>query len=254
MSPFSSDLHGLYTYPLAATLGVVLWGGIIIRRKTLPFIDIAVAALATYAALSAVRFVPFVGLMGYAIAIRHWGATLRTGTKPLLLERRGALELITFVLLLASTVAYGYPRSSTTRAELGWGRDETICHEEVEFMKRSGLSGVIYNEYEDGALIIHALYPRLKPVSDSRADVYGEQLFNEYNNSLDGFSQFQSYLERYNVSYVLLYKTDPREGESRVTSLLNRPAIAKVLLETESRILFQVLGCSAHPPNAVAPP
>ncbi|MCU0692149.1 MAG: hypothetical protein MUF54_12185, partial [Polyangiaceae bacterium] len=183
LSPFASGNDAFYAYPLAAALAVVLWAGILIRRKALPVIDIAVAALATYMASTAVRFLPFVGLLGYVIAIRHWGAILRTGTKPLLLEHRGAVEFVAFIFLLAATVAYGTPVTPEFRRELGWGRDLTVCHEEVEFMKRAGLSGVIYNEYEDGALIIYSLSPRLKPVVDSRIDIYGEQLFSEYTGS-----------------------------------------------------------------------
>ncbi|MCU0690957.1 MAG: hypothetical protein MUF54_06095, partial [Polyangiaceae bacterium] len=251
MSPFYSGFWKLYALPLVAVLAVVVWGGILIRRKTLPVIDIAVAALATYMSLTAVRFVPFVGLIGYAIAIRHWGAILRTGTKPLLLERRGAIELITFVVLLASTVAYGSPRSFGFSEMVGWGRDVTICHEEVEFMKRSGLSGVIFNQYEDGGPIIHALYPRLKPVMDSRIDIYGEQLYSEYKRSGAKASLFQSYLEKYNVSYVLVV---PAQSTIIVEYLLSRPSIAKVLLKTEFRILFQVFGCSAVPADVVPPP
>jgi hypothetical protein len=249
VSPFAPLMRGQYAHPVAAALGVVVWGGIIIRRKTLPVIDIAIAAFATYMSLSATRFVPLIGLAGYAIAIRNWGAILRSGTKPHLLERRSALELITFAFLLTSTVAYGNPRSTGFRREFGWGRDATICHEEVEFIKRLGLSGVIYNEYADGAPIIHSAYPRLKPVMDSRIDVYGEQLSSEYVDSLRSPLKFQLYLEKYNASYVLLAK---RNSASNVGYLLDRPSIAKVLLETESRILFQVFGCSAPSADSVA--
>ncbi|MCU0692148.1 MAG: hypothetical protein MUF54_12180, partial [Polyangiaceae bacterium] len=192
-----------------------------------------------------VRFVPFIGLMGYTIAIRHWGAILRTGTKPLLSENRGGLELIAFIFLLASTVAYGNPRARGFTERIGWGRDWTICHEEVEFMKRSGLSGVIFNEYHDGAPIIHSLYPQLKPVMDSRIDIYGEQLWTEYKNSFSVSAAFPLYLEKHNVSYALLQKD---ESAWRVSYLSDRPSIAKVLLRTKSRVLFQVFGCSAQLP------
>ncbi len=251
MSPFVPSSLALYAFPVAVATGVLIWAGIIIRRRTFPVIDLAVAAFATYLSLSAMRFMPFIMLIGYAISIRHWGAILRTGTQPLLLERRGAVELITFIFLLASTVAYGNPRSQGFSDRIGWGRDATVCHEELAFMKRFGLSGVIFNEYEDGGPIIHALYPRLKPVMDSRIDIYGEQLYSEYMEAYRDPVHFQRYLAKYNASYVLL---DRKDSVHIIDYLSNSPSFAKVLLNTESRVLFQVIGSGALSPHAFPPP
>jgi hypothetical protein len=89
--------------------------------------------------------------------------------------------------------------------ELGFGYTQGPPFEEVAYIKGRGWKGVIFNEYADGGLIIHALHPVVRPVIDPRIDIYGAELFNEWRSATTTPELFAAYLEKYDVKLVLIY-------------------------------------------------
>jgi hypothetical protein len=70
---------------------------------------------------------------------------------------------------------------------------------------------------------------------DSRIDVYGDELSREYFASRDDPLNFFKYLNKYNVSLILLRKS---QKNLRINEYLHYIAATKLLLETDRRYLF----------------
>jgi len=105
----------------------------------------------------------------------------------------------------------------------------------TRFIAEQGLEGSIYNDYGDGAFLIYHLYPRVRPVMDSRIDVYGSELSREYFSSRDQPLKFFQYLNKYQVSLILLKKS-PQNFQ--IIQYLQYIRATTLLLETGDRLLF----------------
>ena len=108
-------------------------------------------------------------------------------------------------------------------------------YEATRFLAAQGLEGNIFNDYGDGAFLIYHLYPKVRPVMDSRIDVYGSELAREYFASRDDPLKFFQYLNKYNVALILLRKS---QKNLQINQYLNYIPATKLLLETKDRLLF----------------
>lgn len=118
---------------------------------------------------------------------------------------------------------------------VGWGLGGHMPYQETRFIAEQGFEGTIYNDYGDGAFLIYHLYPKIRPVMDSRIDVYGSELSREYFASRNNPLNFFQYLNKYKVSYILLRKS---QDNLQINQYLNYIPATKLLLETKYRLLF----------------
>jgi hypothetical protein len=70
---------------------------------------------------------------------------------------------------------------------------------------------------------------------DSRIDVYGSELAREYFTSRDNPAKFFQYLNKYNVSFILLRKS---KKNAQILDFLVYLQATDLLLETDDRLLF----------------
>jgi len=145
------------------------------------------------------------------------------------------LEAALFTFILASTIIYGFPLDKENHRRIDWGFGGRIPYQTLNFMAEQGFAGAIFNDYADGAFLQHDLAPRILPVMDSRIDVYGSELTHEYFSSRDNPEKFFKYLNKYNVSFILLMQT--KKNIPVIQLLLQLPA-AKPLLRADGRFLF----------------
>ena len=218
-----------------------VWGANIKQR---PFVDTLIALLATVMSLQAVRFLSFIGMLGFPIAVRAWRAAADTHLNRLRLDRRPLVEIIFFGLLLVSTLTYGFPYGATKHRQVGWGLGGRMPYQETAYIKEQGLDGAIFNDYGDGAFLIYHLSPKVRPVMDSRIDVYGRQLYQEYAASRNNPITFFKYLAKYKVSLILLRKS---QQNLQINQYLNYIPATKLLLETDRRVLY------AYDPDLLPP-
>jgi hypothetical protein len=122
------------------------------------------------------------------------------------LEKRALLAGSAALLLVAGAVSIGgYPydfAGSKKRIGLGIAPGLPTCA--VEFMAREHLSGNAFVSYSDGAMVIGRLYPEVRVNIDSRNDVYGEERYREYLDSLGSADAMDAYLARHAVDFFLL--------------------------------------------------
>ncbi|MCB9555598.1 MAG: DUF2029 domain-containing protein [Deltaproteobacteria bacterium] len=226
--------HWYWAYWLLLAL---LWSGLLLRIKQLPWLDVGLALVVTVMSLRANRFVPYLAIVGYPIIIRCWLPILQAWSKESVWRRRPWVEILMAGFLVATTVSYGYafsPRYSRPIGTLGI-RVDRMPVEVVEYIRKKKYKGVIFCQYGDGAYIINKLHPDVKPVIDSRIDIYGPELYAEYNNSTRSAANFFGYLKKYNVNLVAL----PRfRTFRRIFPIIRRHPDWTLELRTKTHELF----------------
>jgi hypothetical protein len=235
-SPLSGKYMGrAYGSDVALSLFVLMWSGLALNLKRRPLLDAIFALLATVMTAQAIRFISFIGIIGFSITVRSWLAVADAHAKSILIRRRPLLEALVFGLILVSTIVYGFPLDKVNHRKIGWGFGGRLPLKTVNFMKEQGLEGTIFNDYIDGAYIQYYLAPRILPVMDSRIDVYGSELTHEYFSSRDNPENFFHYLNKYDVSLILL--TSTKKNVPVIQLLLKLPA-SKLLMKADGRYLF----------------
>ena len=224
-----------YGFDVVLSLLILMWLGLFLNLKRRPLLDAALALLATVITLQAIRFVSFIGILGFPIMVRAWLAVADAQAKPLLLRRHHFIETALILLILASTIIYGFPYDKTTHRRIGWGFGGRLPYKTVNFLVDQVDEGIIFNDYADGAYLLHHLSPKIRPVMDSRIDVYGSELTHEYFSSRDDPLKFFDYLNKYNVSLILLMQT---EKNIPIIQLLSQLPASKLLLRADDRFLF----------------
>ncbi len=197
--------------------------------------DAAFALLATLITIQAIRFVPFIGILGFPITVRAWRAVADAGAGSLPVTRRPLLETALFGLILASTLIYGFPYDKSNHRRIGWGFGGRLPDQTVEFLQEGNYEGTIFNDYADGAVIIHHLGPGIRPVIDPRIDIYGSELTHEYFSSRGDPIKFFQYLNKYNVSLILLMQT---KKNIPIIQMLSQFPASELLLRADDRFLF----------------
>jgi hypothetical protein len=231
----ASYMSRAYGSDVALSIFILMWLGLVLNVKRRPLVDAVFALLATVITVQAIRFVSFIGILGFPLTVRAWLAVADTHAKSLLVKRRPLLEAALFAFILASTLVYGFPLDKVNHRKIDWGFGGRLPYETVDFMVEQGFEGVIFNDYSDGGFIQYRLAPRILPVMDSRIDVYGSELTHEYFSSRDDPENFFQYLNKYNVSFILLMQT--KKNIPVIQLLLQLPA-AKPLLRADGRFLF----------------
>ena len=235
-SPFTDSYRNrAYGSDVALSIFILMWTGLALNVKRRPLLDVLMAILATVMTAQAIRFVSFIGILGFPITVRAWLAVADAHAESFLVKRRPFLEASLFALVLASTFIYGFPLDKVNHRSIGWGFGGRLPYETVNFLAEQDLEGTIFNDYIDGAYLQYHLAPGILPVMDSRIDVYGSELTHEYFSSRDDPEKFFKYLNKYNVSLVLLTQT--KKNIPVIQLLLKLPA-SKLLMRADGRFLF----------------
>lgn len=224
-----------YGFEVVLSIAIMMWLGLTLSVKRRPLLDAVFALLATVITLQAIRFVAFIGILGFPITVRAWLSVADTLAKPLLVKRHPYIEAALILLILASTIIYGFPYDKTNHRRIGWGFGGRLPYKSVNFLAEQNSEGIIFNDYADGAYLLHHLSPKVRPVMDSLIDVYGSELTHEYFSSRDDPIKFFQYLNKYNVSLILLMQS---KKNVPVIQLLSQLPASKLLLRADDRFLF----------------
>jgi hypothetical protein len=229
---------GRFWFPFYGLDLALLWSCLLLRLRLREkrWLDFLIAFLVTFQSLRATRFVPYLAIFSVPIIAR----CLHDLTSPAWRAReerlRPRLSALLLVFMLATTVGPLSAYSPRHKRELGLGVSEKFPFEEVEFIKRLGLEGTIYNEYIDGGPLIYGLYPAVRPLMDSRIDVYGDALSREWDESRATPEAFFRYLRKYDANLVLLAKW--WKGNDKIYKALRRNPYWKHVYESDDRALF----------------
>ena len=136
----------------------------------------------------------YVGLYCLARTIDH--VSLRATVKRFLAPAGAGLT----ALAIAAVVRYGNMYNA-------W--PHTVSSDNFsllmsEYIREHRLEGNVWNSYTLGAQLIHDFYPQLKPLIDSRIDVYGEPYFLYTVHMGVNEQALLDFVERYHVRYFLV--------------------------------------------------
>ena len=228
-------MHRAYGFNVVLSLFVLIWLGLVLNVKRRPLLDAVFAVLATVLTVQAIRFVSFIGILGFPVMVRAWLSVADTWAGSLPVKRLPVVETALFTLILASTLIYGFPNDKSSHYRIGWGFGGRLPYKSAEFLAKQNIEGNIFNDYADGAYLIHKLSPRIRPVMDPRIDIYGSDLTYEYFASRDDPIKFFQYLNKYNVSLILLMQS---KKNIPIIKMLSQLPASKLLLRADERFLF----------------
>jgi tetratricopeptide (TPR) repeat protein len=111
--------------------------------------------------------------------------------------------LLLGVSLHATFDGYYFDFKGASR-ERGFGIASNMPVCAVDFVERKQITGNAFVSYPFASMLIHRMHPRVKVNMDSRNDVYGETLYQEYWDALRSPEQMKSYLERHPIDFFML--------------------------------------------------
>ena len=213
-----------------------VWSALAVRLTTLPLLDIAYTLLATYLGLRANRFMPDFAILAFPVIVRSLDHLTTRGLQPRGWRQQPWLDIGLATLLLANCFTYGYAHSAREhRPMFGWGYGGDMPYNEVNLLKKLHIRGVIFNEYSDGSLIINRLWPALKPVLDSRIDLYPLDFVAEYDQAYVQPQLLAQFLTRHNVDVVMLYK---HRVPAPILQFMAGEPSWKLLSNSDARVLY----------------
>jgi tetratricopeptide (TPR) repeat protein len=117
-----------------------------------------------------------------------------------------ALRVITALLLLACGwfAVQGYAFGEANRRQVGLGLGWKVPVGAADYLERNDLRGNVFNTYAAGAYLVYRLYPAVRVGMDSRNDVYGEALYEEYLAALRSPEALRAMLQRIDASIIVL--------------------------------------------------
>ena len=151
--------------------------------RPVPWRDLAVLVPLVHLAFQATRNTPLLvivatPILGRAVAscaAMHWGRLSGLGRQAVV---AGALAL---VLSACGLVAGSREPARVWRAlRPAFGVADTFPAGAVDFLRREGRRGTLWNEYGWGGYLIWHLYPELRVSIDGRMAVYGPERFREH--------------------------------------------------------------------------
>lgn len=215
---------------------VLVWSSLAVRLHTLPLLDLGYTVLATYLGVRANRFMPDFALLSFPVVMRSFEWCSSRGLVPTARGRKPWLDMGLATLLLANCFIYGYAHSAREhRPMFGWGYGGDMPYGEVALLKKLNVRGTMYNEYSDGSLVINQLWPNIKPVLDSRIDLYPLDFVAEYDSAYVNPKLFAPFLQRHHVDIVMLYK---HRVPPAVLSFMAAAPDWRIISNSDSRVLY----------------
>lgn len=233
----SLDFHKLAFQPLALLL-LALMAALALARKRPSTTHLLLLLGTSYAALNSARHVPLFALVAAPVLCEQLAAlqparrarrALPAAGQP---EQRTAPRLvgITFALLVAACVVAGVVwRVQSVVAVNEAAQSARYPLRAMDALRQAGTAGNLYNAYNWGGYLI---WQGEKVFIDGRADVYGDEFFNQHIRIYYGKALPAETLNQYRIGRVLI------ERDSVLATLLSADAAWKTAYRDDLAVLF----------------
>lgn len=134
------------------------------------------------------------------------GAATRS---PAIGARRFAAVATVLAALAATFALGGYRYAPGSGRRMGWGLGAGIPVRAADFVAEAGLQGNCFNDYASGAYLVYRFHPRVRVAMDSRNDVYGEALYQDYQQALADPEAFVPMIRRIEATFLFLQWAAP---------------------------------------------
>ena len=236
----SPNFHEPMFQALALFFLVTLAALALSRKRVRPG-QLVLLLVTAFATLRSSRNVPFFVLIAIPIIAeslwswaidQRWGSLLTT-KETLQFGRTSLVKLVlnvTLLLLTPLTIIALQVGNSVTNQPLTEARSYPAAA--ADFIVNEKLPQPIFNEYVWGGYLIWRLYPEYRVSMDGRADVYGDELIEEFLSVHDGEPKWRESLDKRGIRTVLVQPDVP------LASLLRVDAGWQKVFEDQSSIIF----------------
>jgi tetratricopeptide (TPR) repeat protein len=100
--------------------------------------------------------------------------------------------------------AFGYPLGPGTVRRMGFGLGPGIPAAAADYVEAQHLRGAVFNTYAAGAYLVYRFHPEVRVAMDSRNDVYGEALWDEYTRACASRDDLGTFLTRLDAGFAFL--------------------------------------------------
>lgn len=156
-----------------------------------------------------------------------------------------ALVAVSLFAIAAWLAVTGYPYSASTRRTFGLGLGPGIPTAAADYVERNGIRGNAFNTYSAGAYLVYRFHPAVRVGMDSRNDVYGEELWEEYTRALGSTQDLAPLLARIDATFLFIEWAQPRVPATAATAAAIRelsPAWRPVYFDDTAVVYLQVGG------------
>lgn len=180
----------------------VVYVTLVISQKTMDFKDILMLGLFTYLAMYGARNMGLFMFVTGPIWAERLAGFLSHG-------RPQKQVVVLNWMVLAGVVFYGiYSLPSQTPVEEKVNR-EWFPYQAVKYMKKNGLKGTLFNNYDWGGYLLWTRFPDNTIFIDGRSDVYEDRVLPEYMRITKLKPDAYDLLLKYNPQYILLKPDAP---------------------------------------------
>ena len=203
------DLRNPSFWPFALML-VLLVLSVGASPRRLGWSDALLCSAATLLAMSAGRNISTFAVVVTPVLTYHLSALREErGWELRVLQRanRPIIALNAILILLVCLIAAERLSASFRDARLEASMRETLPVDAVRYLQEEGVRGELFNAYDWGGYLIHAL-PGEPVFVDGRSDLYGARfLANPYAVLANGGPAWQQRLDRFGIETVLVRRT-----------------------------------------------
>ncbi len=100
--------------------------------------------------------------------------------------------------------AFGYPLGPGAVRRMGFGLGPGIPAAAADYVESQPLRGAVFNTYAAGAYLVYRFHPEVRVAMDSRNDVYGEALWDEYTRACASPEDLGKFLTRLDAGFAFL--------------------------------------------------
>jgi hypothetical protein len=169
--------------------------------------DLLLLLVSLYAALCSIRLMPLFVLVAVPLVSTRLGNWPRSISAP---QRPQATvgTLLNGVIVLAMALFAGVHIAQVIQRQ-PQAETEHFPARAVAFLQTHQPPGRIFNHYDWGGYLIWKLYPSTPVFIDGRADLYGQQLFDQFADTYQFKGAWQQPLQRWSVNTVLVPPHSP---------------------------------------------
>ncbi|MGC2187111.1 MAG: hypothetical protein WA607_01700 [Candidatus Sulfotelmatobacter sp.] len=196
----SPNFHHAEYWPfllvVLATFVTLSWSRLELRLR-----DLLLLLVSLYAALVSIRLIPLFVLIAVPLIAKRLGnwPRSRPGTHP----QAAASTLLNGLILLAMA-AFAEVHIAQVIQRQPQAEIEHFPVRAVAFLRNHPPSGRIFNHYDWGGYLIWKLYPSTPVFIDGRADLYGQQLFDQFAETYQFKGEWQQPFLRWGIDTVIV--------------------------------------------------
>jgi hypothetical protein len=196
----SPNFHRAEYWPVLlivlATFATLSWSPLKLRPR-----DLLLLLVSLYAALCSIRLIPLFVLIAVPLISTRLGKWPRSNSRPQ--SALGARAALNGAILLAMAIFAAVHVAQVIRIQ-PQAEMQHFPSRAVAFLQTHSPSARIFNHYDWGGYLIWRLYPSTPVFIDGRADLYGQELLDQFANTYQLKGTWQQPLRQWSIDTVLV--------------------------------------------------